>query len=53
MVPVALAYAELAGVPASVGLITATAGLTAYAVLGTSRHAKVTTSLRALARIKS
>ena len=44
MVPVALAYAELAGVPASVGLITATAGLTAYAVLGTSRHAKVTTS---------
>lgn len=44
MVPVALAYAELAGVPASVGLITATAGLTAYAILGTSRHAKVTTS---------
>jgi SulP family sulfate permease len=44
MVPVALAYAELAGVPASVGLVTATAGLTAYAILGTSRHAKVTTS---------
>ena len=44
MVPVALAYAELAGVPASVGLITATAGLAAYAILGTSRHAKVTTS---------
>jgi SulP family sulfate permease len=44
MVPVAMAYAELAGVPASIGLITATAGLTAYAVLGTSRHAKVTTS---------
>jgi high affinity sulfate transporter 1 len=44
MVPVAMAYAELAGVPAGVGLITATAGLTAYAVLGTSRHAKVTTS---------
>ena len=44
MVPVAMAYAELAGVPAGVGLVTATAGLTAYAVLGTSRHAKVTTS---------
>ena len=44
MVPVAMAYAELAGVPAGVGLITATVGLTAYAVLGTSRHAKVTTS---------
>ena len=44
MVPVALAYAELAGVPASIGLVTATAGLTAYAILGTSRHAKVTTS---------
>ncbi|MGD8684211.1 MAG: SulP family inorganic anion transporter [Chloroflexota bacterium] len=44
MVPVSMAYAELAGVPAGAGLITATAGLTAYAVLGTSRHAKVTTS---------
>ena len=44
MVPVAMAYAELAGVPAGVGLVTATAALTAYAFLGTSRHAKVTTS---------
>lgn len=44
MVPVAIAYAELAGVPAGVGLITATAGLTVYALLGSSRHAKVTTS---------
>jgi high affinity sulfate transporter 1 len=44
MVPVALAYAELAGVPASVGLVTAMTGLTAYALLGTSRHLKVTTS---------
>jgi high affinity sulfate transporter 1 len=44
MVPVSMAYAELAGVPAGVGLVTATAGLTAYAILGTSRHAKVTTS---------
>jgi SulP family sulfate permease len=44
MVPVSMAYAELAGVPAAVGLVTATAGLTTYALLGTSRHAKVTTS---------
>ena len=44
MVPVAMAYAELAGVPAGVGLVTAMAGMAAYAVLGTSRHAKVTTS---------
>lgn len=44
MVPVAMAYAELAGVPAGIGLITATAGLTAYAILGTGRHVKVTTS---------
>lgn len=44
MVPVAMAYAELAGVPAGVGLITATVGLTVYALLGTSRHAKITTS---------
>jgi high affinity sulfate transporter 1 len=44
MVPVAMAYAELAGVPAGVGLVTAMAGLTTYALLGTSRHAKVTTS---------
>lgn len=44
MVPVAMAYAELAGVPAGIGLVTATIGLTVYALLGTSRHAKVTTS---------
>ena len=44
MVPVAMAYAELAGVPAGIGLITAMAGLAVYALLGTSRHAKVTTS---------
>ncbi len=44
MVPVAMAYAELAGVPAGVGLLTATAGLMVYALLGTSRHAKITTS---------
>ncbi len=43
-VPVALAYAELAGMPAEVGLITAFAALAAYACLGTSRHLKVTAS---------
>ena len=44
MVPVAMAYAALAGVPPEYGLITAFAALTAYAILGTSRHLKVTTS---------
>ncbi|HSS36369.1 MAG TPA: SulP family inorganic anion transporter, partial [Patescibacteria group bacterium] len=36
--------AELAGVPAAVGLTTAFAAMTAYAILGTSRHLKVTVS---------
>ena len=44
MVPVAMAYAALAGVPPQYGLITAFAALAAYAVFGTSRHLKVTTS---------
>ena len=44
MVPVALAYAALAGVPAELGLVTAFAAMTAYAVFGTSRHLKVTVS---------
>jgi high affinity sulfate transporter 1 len=44
MVPVALAYAGLAGVPPELGLVTAFAALAAYAVLGTSRHLKVTVS---------
>ncbi len=44
MVPVALAYAGLAGVPPNVGLTTAFTALAAYAVFGTSRHLKVTTS---------
>ena len=44
MVPVALAYASLAGLPPEYGLITAFAGLAAYAVFGTSRHLRVTTS---------
>lgn len=44
MVPVALAYAALAGVPPEFGLTTAFAALAAYAVFGTSRHLKVTAS---------
>ncbi len=44
MVPVAMAYAALAGVPPEYGLITAFAALAAYAIFGTSRHLKVTTS---------
>ena len=44
MVPVALAYATLAGLPPEYGLITAFAALAAYAVFGTSRHLRVTTS---------
>jgi high affinity sulfate transporter 1 len=44
MVPVALAYASLAGLPPEYGLITAFAALAAYAVFGTSRHLRVTTS---------
>ena len=44
MVPVAMAYAALAGVPPQYGLITAFAALAAYAIFGTSRHIKVTTS---------
>ncbi|MFL5675302.1 MAG: SulP family inorganic anion transporter [Chloroflexota bacterium] len=44
MVPVAMAYAGLAGVPPELGLVTAFTALTAYAVFGTSRHLKVTAS---------
>ena len=44
MVPVAMAYAGLAGMPPETGLVTAFAALTAYAVFGTSRHLKVTAS---------
>lgn len=43
-VPVALAYAGLAGMPAEVGLVTAFAALAAYAIFGTSRHLRVTAS---------
>jgi SulP family sulfate permease len=48
MVPVALAYAGLAGVPPELGLVTAFAALAAYAVFGTSRHLKVTVSIHTL-----
>lgn len=44
MVPVALAFASLAGLPPEYGLITAFAALAAYAVFGTSRQLRVTTS---------
>ena len=44
MVPVAMAYAGLAGVPPELGLVTAFTALAAYAIFGTSRHLKVTAS---------
>ncbi len=44
MVPISIAYADLAGMPPEAGLVTAFAALAAYAVLGTSRDLKVTTS---------
>jgi len=44
MVPVALAYATLAGLPPEYGLITAFAALAGYAIFGTSRHLRITTS---------
>jgi SulP family sulfate permease len=44
MVPVAMAYAGLAGMPPETGLVTAFAALAAYAIFGTSRHLKVTAS---------
>ena len=44
MVPVALAYAGLAGMPPETGLVTAFTALAAYAVFATSRHVKVTAS---------
>jgi SulP family sulfate permease len=44
MVPVAMAYAEMAGLPPQFGLYTAFAALLGYAIFGTSRQLKVTTS---------
>lgn len=44
MVPVALAYAQMAGLPPQMGLYAAFPALIAYTVFGTSRQLKVTTS---------
>jgi SulP family sulfate permease len=44
MVPVAMAYAEMAGLPPQAGLYTAFAALLGYAIFSTSRQLKVTTS---------
>src|SRR3954447_6250704 len=44
MVPVALAYAGLAGMPPEMGLVTAMAAMATYALFGTSRYLRVTTS---------
>ncbi len=44
MIPVAMAYAQMAGVPAQAGLYSAVVGMTAYALLATSRHLKITAS---------
>jgi len=44
MVPVAMAYAQMAGEPPQIGLYTAFAALLGYAIFGTSRHLKVTAS---------
>jgi high affinity sulfate transporter 1 len=44
MIPVAMAYAQMAGVPPQAGLYAAIVGMTAYAIFATSRHLKITTS---------
>lgn len=44
MVPVAMAYAQMAGVPAQAGLYASLASLIAYTLFGTSRHQKVLAS---------
>jgi high affinity sulfate transporter 1 len=44
MVPVAMAYAQMAGLPPEVGLYTAFAALLGYAIFSTSRQLKVTAS---------
>jgi high affinity sulfate transporter 1 len=44
MIPVAMAYAQMAGVSPQHGLYSAILGLTVYAIFATSRHMKVTTS---------
>lgn len=44
MTPSAMAYGQMAGGPAQIGLYAAFAGLLGYAIFGTSRHLKVTAS---------
>jgi sulfate permease, SulP family len=44
MIPVAMAYAQMAGVPPQAGLYAAIVGMTAYAIFATSRHLKITDS---------
>ncbi|MFN8379712.1 MAG: SulP family inorganic anion transporter [Anaerolineae bacterium] len=44
MVPVAMAYAQMAGVPPQAGLYSAIVGMALYAFLATSRHLKISTS---------
>ena len=44
VVPAAMAYAELAGLPPQAGLYAAFAGMFAYAIFATSHHLKVTAS---------
>ena len=44
MIPVAMAYAQMAGVPPQAGLYSAIVGMMVYAILATSRHLKITTS---------
>ncbi len=44
MIPVAMAYAQMAGVPVQAGLYAAMVGMTVYAIFATSRHLKITTS---------
>jgi len=44
MIPSAMAYAQLAGVPAQYGLYAAMAAMAVYPLFATSRHVRVTTS---------
>jgi SulP family sulfate permease len=44
MVPVAMAYAQMAGVPPQAGLYSAIVGMALYAIFATSHHLKITTS---------
>jgi SulP family sulfate permease len=44
MIPVAMAYAQMAGVPPQAGLYAAIVGMTAYAIFATSKHLKITAS---------